>query len=111
MTRTEQVRIVQIVPFIGPGTGVAGVAFNLERELLALGARVERFTFNDALRGRSRPWPKTRLLARLRGGWRMVWFSTVGTRRMTPSESGGPLARPWPSALPSKISRLVTAEL
>jgi UDP-glucose:(heptosyl)LPS alpha-1,3-glucosyltransferase len=81
MTRTEQVRIVQIVPFIGPGTGVAGVAFNLERELLALGARVERFTFNDALRGRSRPWPKTRLLARLRGGWRMVWFSTVGTRR------------------------------
>ena len=43
-------RIVQIVPFIGPGTGVAGVAWNLERELRALGATVERFTFDDARR-------------------------------------------------------------
>ena len=74
-------RIVQIVPFIGPGTGVAGVAWNLERELLALGARVERFTFDDAKRHRSRRWPKSKIVARLRGGWRMVWFSTVGTSR------------------------------
>jgi hypothetical protein len=28
-------RIVQIVPFIGPGTGVAGVAWNLEKEFRA----------------------------------------------------------------------------
>ncbi|WP_448006661.1 glycosyltransferase family 4 protein [Agromyces bauzanensis] len=74
-------RIVQIVPFIGPGTGVAGVAWNLEKELRALGATVDRFTFSDAQRRRGRPWPKSRLLARIRGGWRMVWFSTVGTRR------------------------------
>ncbi|WP_448811685.1 glycosyltransferase family 4 protein [Agromyces bauzanensis] len=73
--------IVQIVPFIGPGTGVAGVAWHLEKEFRALGARVERFTFDDALRGRGRPWPKNRIRARIRGGWRMVWFSTVGTRR------------------------------
>ncbi|MBM7502732.1 glycosyltransferase family 4 protein [Agromyces aurantiacus] len=74
-------RIVQIVPFIGPGTGVAGVAWNLEKELQALGATVERFTFDDARRHRMRRWPKNTVLARIRGGWRMVWFSTVGTRR------------------------------
>ena len=75
-------RIVQIVPFIGPGTGVAGVAWNLEKEFRALGATVERYTFTDAVRHRVRPpWPNVRVLARIRGGWRMVWFSTVGTRR------------------------------
>ena len=26
-------------------------------------------------------WPKSSILARIRGGWRMVWFSTVGTMR------------------------------
>lgn len=74
-------RIVQIVPFIGRGTGVAGVAWHLEREMRALGATVERFTFFDALHGRELPWPKNSILSRIRGGWRMVWFSTVGTRR------------------------------
>jgi len=74
-------RIVQIVPFIGRGTGVAGVAWNLEREFRALGATVERFTFHDAMRITERPWPKNKVLSRIRGGWRMVWFSTVGTRR------------------------------
>ncbi|WP_430647051.1 glycosyltransferase family 4 protein [Agromyces sp. GXS1127] len=75
-------RIVQIVPFIGPGTGVAGVAWHLDQELRALGADVEVFTFQSARRGR----PTVRssrnsILARIRGGWRMIWFSTVGTRR------------------------------
>lgn len=74
-------RIVQIVPFIGPGTGVAGVAWHLEQELRALGVTVERFTFEDARRTRMARWPKNTVLARIRGGWRMVWFSTVGTRR------------------------------
>lgn len=74
-------RIVQIVPFIGPGTGVAGVAHHLERELRALGATVERFTFQDAQRRPERRWPKGTIFARIRGGWRMVWFSTVGTIR------------------------------
>jgi len=74
-------RIVQIVPFIGPGTGVAGVAHALERELRSLGATVERFTFHDAQRRPQMRWPKSSILARIRGGWRMVWFSTVGTIR------------------------------
>ncbi|WP_353827037.1 glycosyltransferase family 4 protein [Agromyces sp. SYSU T0242] len=74
-------RIIQIVPFIGPGTGVAGVAWNLEQRLRALGAEVDRFTFDDARRGRPIPWPRNAFLARIRGGWRMIWFSTVGTRR------------------------------
>ena len=74
-------RIVQIVPFIGAGTGVAGVAYNLERELRSLGVTVERFTFHDAQRRPQRRWPKSSILARIRGGWRMVWFSTVGTMR------------------------------
>lgn len=72
--------IVQIVPFIGPGAGVAGVAWNLEQELRDLGATVERFTFADA---RTKPlrWPKAKLLRRVARGWRVVWFSTVGTVR------------------------------
>lgn len=74
-------RIVQIVPFIGPGTGVAGVAWHLEEELRALGATVERFTFDSARRHRPMRWPRNSILARIRGGWRMIWFSTVGTRR------------------------------
>lgn len=74
-------RIVQIVPFIGPGTGVAGVAWHLEQELRALGATVERYTFDDARRSRMTWSPKNTVVARIRGGWRMVWFSTVGTRR------------------------------
>ncbi len=74
-------RIVQIVPFIGPGTGVAGVAYNLERELRALGATVERFTFFDAQRRPEMRWPKSTILSRVHGGWRMIWFSTIGTRR------------------------------
>ena len=46
-------RIVQIVPTIRPGSGVAGVAFNLEREFAAAGATVERFTLAEAGRRRA----------------------------------------------------------
>lgn len=74
-------RIVQIVPFIGPGSGVAGVAWNLERELRLLGATVERYTFDDARRHRPRPWPRSKLMRRLARGWRVVWFSIAGTVR------------------------------
>ena len=41
-------RIVQIAPTIQPGSGVAGVAHALEREFLAAGVQVERFTAADA---------------------------------------------------------------
>ena len=73
--------IVQVVPFIGPGSGVAGVAWNLERQLRALGATVERYTFDDARQGKTSTWPKARLLRRFARGWRVVWLSTVGTAR------------------------------
>jgi UDP-glucose:(heptosyl)LPS alpha-1,3-glucosyltransferase len=74
-------RLVQIVPFIGPGSGVAGVAYQLERELIALGATVERYTFDDARRGKPLRWPRAKLLRRIARGWRVVWFSTYGTAR------------------------------
>lgn len=74
-------RIVQIVPFIGKGTGVAGVASNLDEQFKALGVETERFTYSDALRGRTVAYSRHPILARIRGGWRMVWFSTVGTMR------------------------------
>ncbi|MFE5670510.1 glycosyltransferase family 4 protein [Agromyces sp. NPDC056523] len=73
--------IVQIAPSIGPGSGVAGVAYALEREFIAAGATVERFTAGDAggpprnLRGRT---PLATHLTRARN---VIWFSTVGTRR------------------------------
>jgi glycosyltransferase involved in cell wall biosynthesis len=74
-------RIVQVVPFIGPGSGVAGVAWNLEQELRALGATVERYTFDDARRGKPWRWPRRSFARRLARGWRVVWLSTVGGAR------------------------------
>jgi UDP-glucose:(heptosyl)LPS alpha-1,3-glucosyltransferase len=68
--------IVQIAPRIAPGSGVAGVAFELERAMTAAGARVERFTEVDA--GRR---PTRRQWTRVGHAWDVVWFSTTGTRR------------------------------
>ncbi|WP_173921768.1 glycosyltransferase family 4 protein [Agromyces sp. Marseille-P2726] len=73
--------IVQIAPSIGAGSGVAGVAYALEREFIAAGATVERFTAAQAggpprsFRGRT---PLATHLTRARN---VIWFSTVGTRR------------------------------
>ncbi|MDQ0577122.1 glycosyltransferase family 4 protein [Agromyces albus] len=75
-------RIVQIVPYMGPGTGVAGVAFHLDQQFRALGVDVERFTFIDAQTRRTRRTPKNSVLKRILGGWHMVWFSTIGTLRV-----------------------------
>lgn len=74
-------RIVQIVQSLGPGSGVAGVAWNLEREFRALGHTVEAFTYVTAQRGRGYPWPTLPLARRIARAWRVVWFSTVGTSR------------------------------
>jgi UDP-glucose:(heptosyl)LPS alpha-1,3-glucosyltransferase len=83
-------RIVQIVPFIGPGAGVAGVAWNLEQQFRALGVTVERYTFDDARRGKVLGWPRAKLLRRIARGWRVVWFSTVGTARARRFLAGRP---------------------
>lgn len=75
-------RIVQIATFIGSGSGVAGVAWNLERELRGLGADVESFTYPLAHQGLREPIRmRGRISARLLSQWRVVWMSTAGTRR------------------------------
>lgn len=74
-------RIVQIAPRIGPGSGVAGVAWNLEREFRAFGHTVESFTYETARTKPARPWPRRRLPRALRHFRRMIWFATVGTVR------------------------------
>ncbi|QGF23894.1 glycosyltransferase family 4 protein [Raineyella fluvialis] len=73
---------MQLVPFMGSGSGVAGVAWNLDREFRALGVEVESFTYEDALQGRpAHRMPKGRLRHALAVTGRMMWFLTVGTRR------------------------------
>ena len=85
----HSLRIVQIAPEIAPGSGVAGVAYELERALAAAGAHMERFTHLEA--GRRAPQgPRSRL----GHAWDVVWFSTVGTRR----------ARAFLAARPDAIS-------
>ncbi|WP_308467490.1 glycosyltransferase family 4 protein [Rathayibacter soli] len=74
-------RIVQIVPYIGAGTGVAGVAWNLENEFRALGHTVESFTMDVARTRPRRPWPRRVFFRALALFRQMVWFSTVGTVR------------------------------
>lgn len=75
MSNDAPLRIVQIAPRIEPGSGVAGVAYELERALSAAGARVERFTLAQA-RGHARP-PRTRI----GHVWEVLWFTISGTRR------------------------------
>jgi len=73
-------RIVQIAPTIEPGSGVAGVAFALEREFVAAGVQVERFTAADA--GRPPVGPRRSAIGtHLARAGNVLWFSTVGTRR------------------------------
>ena len=47
-TASGALQIVQIAPQIAPGSGVAGVAYELERALIAKGAHVTRFTEAEA---------------------------------------------------------------
>jgi glycosyltransferase involved in cell wall biosynthesis len=74
-------RIVQIAPTIERGSGVAGVAFNLEREFAAAGATVERFTTAEAGRRPRRSGGRSAIGTHLESARNVVWFSTVGTRR------------------------------
>ena len=74
-------RIVQIAPFVGGGSGLAGVAWNLDQQFRDLGAQVETFTLAMARRGRGGPGPRRPLARRIARAWRTVWFSTVGTVR------------------------------
>ncbi len=71
-------RIVQIAPEIGPGTGVGAVAYHLAKEWSRLGHEVSSFTLQDA-KGTWLPEPGTGLVGRVGLLSRVVWFSTVGT--------------------------------
>ncbi|MGW6229390.1 glycosyltransferase family 4 protein [Cellulosimicrobium cellulans] len=71
-------RIVQIVPTIGPGTGVGAVAHHLEQEWRRLGVETARFTMDDAM-GSWLGEPGSGVRGRLVLAARVVWFSTVGT--------------------------------
>lgn len=83
-------RIVQIAPSIEPGSGVAGVAFNLEREFAAAGATVERFTTAEAGRRPRRSARRSTIGSHLETAKNVVWFSTVGTRRARRFLAGRP---------------------
>jgi UDP-glucose:(heptosyl)LPS alpha-1,3-glucosyltransferase len=72
--------IVQITPEIGPGTGVGAVAHHLEAQWQGLGLDVRRFTLADA-GGSWLPRAGGGVAGRLSLLARVVWFSTVGTRR------------------------------
>ncbi|MFC5791185.1 glycosyltransferase family 1 protein [Agromyces tardus] len=73
-------RIVQIAPTIEPGSGVGGVAYALEREFLAAGVQVERFTAADA--GRPPAGARRSALGtHLARAGNVLWFTTVGSRR------------------------------
>ena len=74
-------RIVQIAPAIAPGSGVAGVAFNLEREFRAAGVTVERFTAAEAGRPHARSRRRSAIAMHLNRARNVIWFSTIGTRR------------------------------
>ena len=71
--------IVQIVPTIGPGSGVAGVAWNLDREFTRLGVTTETITYSMTSPPRSirQRGPFTARLANMQ---RVVFFSTRGSR-------------------------------
>lgn len=71
-------RIIQIAPEIAPGSGVGGVAHNLEKALARAGVATERFTLTDA-HGAWLPEPGPGGRGRLVLLARVVWFSVVGT--------------------------------
>ena len=73
-------RVVQIAPAIGPGSGVAGVAYHLEREWQRRGIETARFTMSEA-GGDWLPEEQPGLPGKLVHAARVGWFSTVGTLR------------------------------
>ncbi|MEJ1088252.1 glycosyltransferase family 4 protein [Microbacterium sp. Mu-80] len=72
--------IVQIIPVIGSGSGVAGSAHQLGTQLRELGHTVESFTADDA-RGHSRKRFRSLFLHRLSRVWYAIDFSIAGTRK------------------------------
>ncbi|UNK72605.1 glycosyltransferase family 4 protein [Microbacterium sp. H1-D42] len=72
--------IVQIIPVIGSGSGVAGSAQHLSTQFRELGHTVESFTA-DAARGHARRQFRSLFMHRLSRVWYAVEFSIAGTRK------------------------------
>ena len=88
-------RVVQISTAIHPGTGQAGVAWNLEQEFRKRGIPVESFTLATALRGRRRWAPKRPFAVKLERAWRIIWLSCFWFAIDRPSTDRSVLARYW----------------
>ena len=71
-------KILQIAPEIAPGSGVGGVAHQLERAFERAGVPTGRFTLSEA-RGGWLPAPGSGVRGKLALLSRVVWFSTVGS--------------------------------
>ena len=74
-------RIVQIVQFMRHGAGVPSVAANLDAAFRDKGVHAEIFTYSDARQGKPDRPVHSRAAVRLQQWRRMVWFSTVGSKR------------------------------
>lgn len=74
-------RIIQIVQFMRHGAGVPSVAANLDTAFRDLGITTETFTYSTARQGRPDRPVRSRVAARLQQRKRMLWFSTVGSKR------------------------------
>ncbi|GAA3621099.1 hypothetical protein GCM10022199_26950 [Marihabitans asiaticum] len=71
-------KVIQIVPSVGRGSGVESVAYHLEQEWQQLGVETLRFTMADA-RGDWLPAAGKGAAGKIALLMRVVWFSTVGT--------------------------------
>ncbi len=74
-------RIVQIVQFMRQGAGIPAVAANLDVAFRKLGVHTETFTYAHARQGRPDRPVRSRAAVRLQQWRRIVWFSTVGSKR------------------------------
>ena len=70
--------VLQIAPEIGPGSGVAAVAYQLEQQFQARGITTARFTLAEA-RGDWLPDPGPGIGGKVATLAQVMWFSTVGT--------------------------------
>lgn len=83
-------RVVQVLPYLNPGTGIGRVAVNLERELRRLGVTVETLDFARARRGRPFRYPDRGLAGRIARVRRILWFRFIGSRRLREDLAGMP---------------------
>ena len=70
---------VHCVREIGPGSGVSGVAYELDRAFRDLGVESKSFTMRDLGFDRPTPPPRSFVIKKVRHIFDVVYYSTVGT--------------------------------